>query len=98
MDSSSLQGELVLRKLIDAMRKKYIEERDNYRRYYEDKGYDVMFVHELCECSRKKRYSKLFPEINMSKLLKPRVIRGELIHLALENISNMKANIRGKKN
>ncbi|MEM2541072.1 MAG: hypothetical protein QW534_06655 [Candidatus Methanomethylicia archaeon] len=97
MDTLSLQGELVLRKLIDAMRKKYIDERDSYRKNYENEGYEVIFVHELCECSRKRRYSKLFPEISMSKLLKPNIIRGELIHLALENVSNMKANVRNEK-
>lgn len=97
MNDLPLQGELALRKLIDTMRRKYVEERDNYRRYYESKGYEVIFVHELCECSRKRRYSKLFPEIGISKLLKPHVIRGELIHLALEYVSGMKANVRSEK-
>jgi|YelNatPaOPRAMG01_1025707.scaffolds.fasta_scaffold05303_2 CRISPR-associated exonuclease Cas4 len=97
MNDLPLQGELVLRRLIDAMRKKYIDERNSYRRYYEDKGYEIVFVHELCECSRKMRYSKLFPEIGILKLFKPHVIRGELIHLALEGISNMKANVKSEK-
>jgi len=77
---------LLVRRLLSALRLKYKERREVYRREKESQGYKVVFVHELTQCSSRENMAKLFPELEMFHEMRPRFILGELIHMAIQNI------------
>jgi len=76
-----------IRKMFNAMKLKYRERKEAYRREKEASGYKVIFVHELVECGYKRVLREKFPEAEEAAELNPRFILGELIHLAIRNLT-----------
>jgi len=60
------------------------------RQEWESKGYTVLFAHEICSCPKKREFSVIFPELRDSISLKPSVMIGELIELAVKDILSLK--------
>jgi len=46
----------------------------------------VVFVHELCECSRKQKLRELYSELYYAQAYEPPIMLGELIHLGVETL------------
>jgi hypothetical protein len=61
-------SERCIEKLFIDMKQKYIEERERIREKFKREGKQVIFVHELCECSEKRRMRQRFPDIESRNL------------------------------
>jgi len=91
-------------KIFSDMRRKYLESREELREKYRRKGKILLFVHELCECSNKRKMRQRFPEIERAETYNPRFLVGELIEEALkkkfksegDNVYTKELNINGK--
>ena len=81
--------EKIVRKIVDQAKSKYILKRLELRQEWENKGYTVLFAHELCSCPKKREFSTLFPELRDAISLKPSVMIGELIELAIKTLMNL---------
>lgn len=66
------------------MRQKYVEERERQRRKLEKDGKKLFFVHELCECSEKRKMRLRFPEVEKATTYNPRFALGQLVEEALK--------------
>ncbi|RLA83713.1 MAG: hypothetical protein DRG31_05840 [Deltaproteobacteria bacterium] len=66
------------------MAKKYDEARARFEKNLPDDVDRVVWVHELCQCSEKKRFEIDFPELAETVRFKPAVMLGELVHIACE--------------
>jgi len=66
------------------MKQKYIEERERLREKFAKEGKKLVFVHELCECSEKRKMRLRFPEIERAITYNPRFALGQLIEEALK--------------
>jgi CRISPR-associated protein Cas4 len=67
------------------MRQKYIEERERLREKFAKEGKKLFFVHELCECSEKRKMRLRFPEIEKATTYNPRFALGQLVEDALKH-------------
>jgi CRISPR-associated protein Cas4 len=67
------------------MRQKYIEERERLREKFTSEGKNLFFVHELCECSEKRKMRLRFPEIERATTYNPRFALGQLVEEALKH-------------
>jgi CRISPR-associated exonuclease Cas4 len=76
-------SERCIEKLFLDMRQKYIEERERMREKFKREGKQVIFVHELCECSEKRKMRQRFPDIERAEIYNPRFAIGQLIEEAL---------------
>jgi CRISPR/Cas system-associated exonuclease Cas4 (RecB family) len=66
------------------MKQKYIEERERLREKFAKEGKKLIFVHELCECSEKRKMRLRFPEIEKAITYNPRFALGQLVEDALK--------------
>jgi CRISPR/Cas system-associated exonuclease Cas4 (RecB family) len=66
------------------MKQKYIEERERLREKFAKEGKKLFFVHELCECSEKRKMRLRFPEIEKATTYNPRFALGQLVEDALK--------------
>jgi CRISPR-associated protein Cas4 len=66
------------------MKQKYIEERERLREKFAKEGKKLLFVHELCECSEKRKMRLRFPEIERATTYNPRFALGQLVEEALK--------------
>jgi len=66
------------------MKQKYIEERERLREKFAKGGKRLIFVHELCECSEKRKMRLRFPEIEKAITYNPRFALGQLVEDALK--------------
>jgi len=66
------------------MRQKYIEERERLREKFENDRKKLFFVHELCECSEKRKMRLRFPEVEKATTYNPRFALGQLVEEALK--------------
>jgi CRISPR/Cas system-associated exonuclease Cas4 (RecB family) len=67
------------------MKQKYIEERERLREKFAKEGKRLFFVHELCECSEKRKMRLRFPEIERAITYNPRFALGQLVEDALKH-------------
>jgi CRISPR/Cas system-associated exonuclease Cas4 (RecB family) len=67
------------------MKQKYIEEREGLREKFAKEGKRLIFVHELCECSEKRKMRLRFPEIERATTYNPRFALGQLVEDALKH-------------
>jgi len=67
------------------MSEKYIKSRGKLRAKYRREGKVLLFVHELCECSHKRKMRQRFPEIERAETYNPRFVVGQLIEEALKH-------------
>jgi CRISPR-associated protein Cas4 len=67
------------------MKQKYIEERERLREKFAKEGKKLFFVHELCECSEKRKMRLRFPEIEKATTYNPRFALGQLVEDALKH-------------
>jgi CRISPR-associated protein Cas4 len=67
------------------MKQKYIEERERLREKFAKEGKKLLFVHELCECSEKRKMRLRFPEIEKATTYNPRFALGQLVEDALKH-------------
>jgi hypothetical protein len=65
------------------MKQKYIEERERLREKFAKEGKKLIFVHELCECSEKRKMRSRFPEIEKAITCNPRFALEQLVEEAL---------------
>lgn len=72
-------------KIFSDMSRKYIESREELRARYQDEGKILLFVHELCECTYKRKMRQRFPEIEKAETYNPRFAVGQLIEEALKS-------------
>jgi len=70
--------------LRNTMEKKYDQKRAEFEKNLPDDVDRVIWVHELCQCSEKKRFEADFPELAETVRFKPAVMLGELVHIAME--------------
>lgn len=66
--------------------KKYLDERESTKEVWKAKGKEVMFVHELCECTYKRKLRLKFPEVEKASFFNPRFLVGYLVELAVKNL------------
>ncbi|PUA34193.1 MAG: hypothetical protein B9J98_00960 [Candidatus Terraquivivens tikiterensis] len=66
------------------MAKKYILSREELRAKYREAGKNLLFVHEICECSEKREMRLRFPEVERAETYNARFLIGELIEEALK--------------
>jgi CRISPR-associated exonuclease Cas4 len=66
------------------MKQKYIEERERLKEKFAKEGKKLVFVHELCECSEKRKMRLRFPEIERAITFNPRFALGQLVEDALK--------------
>jgi len=66
------------------MSREYIESREESRAKYQKEGKTLLFVHELCECSHKRKMRQRFPDIGKAETYNPRFAVGQLIEEALK--------------
>jgi len=66
------------------MKQKYIDEREKLREKFAKEGKKLFFVHELCECSEKRKMRLRFPEIERAATYNPRFALGQLVEEALK--------------
>jgi len=91
-------------KIFSDMKRKYLESREELRAKHRRKGKILIFVHELCECSNKRKMRQRFPEIERAETYNPRFLVGELIEEALkkrfksegDHVYTKELNINGK--
>ena len=91
-------------KIFSDMKLKYLESREELREKYQRRGKILLFVHELCECSNKRKMRQRFSEIERAETYNPRFLVGELIEEALkkkfksegDNVYTKELNINGK--
>ena len=94
--------EKLIRTIADQAKAKYQLKRIEIKKEWENKGYEVYFAHELTQCSLKRRYETIFPELKENISFKPRVMIGEMVesavksYLKLEGSDNYKV-LEGKK-
>jgi CRISPR-associated exonuclease Cas4 len=67
------------------MKQKYIEERERLREKFAKEGKKLLFVHELCECSEKRKMRLRFPVIERAATYNPRFALGQLVEDALKH-------------
>lgn len=67
------------------MSRKYIESREELRAKYQKERKILLFVHELCECSHKRKMRQRFPEIERAQTYNPRFAIDQLIEEALKH-------------
>jgi CRISPR-associated exonuclease Cas4 len=67
------------------MKKKYIEERERLREKFAKEGKKLIFIHELCECSEKRKMRLRFPEVEKAITYNPRFALGQLVEDALKH-------------
>ena len=82
--------EKIIRKIADQAKSKYLLRRIELRQEWESKGYKVYFAHELCSCPKKRELAAAFPELRDTISLKPPVMIGEMIELAVKTLLNLK--------
>jgi len=79
---------LVTEKLIDQIfseiTEKYTVSREKLRAKYREAGKNLLFVHEICECSEKRKMRLRFPELERAEVYNARFVIGELIEEALK--------------
>jgi CRISPR-associated exonuclease Cas4 len=67
------------------MQRKYVDSREELRAKFEREGKKFFFVHELCECSFKRKMRLRFPEIERASTFNPRFALGQLVEEALKH-------------
>jgi CRISPR-associated exonuclease Cas4 len=67
------------------MKQKYIEERGRLKEKFAKEGKKLFFVHELCECSEKRKMRLRFPEIERAITYNPKFALGQLVEEALKH-------------
>ena len=82
MESASVKR---IDEIFSDMGRKYIESREELRVKYQKEGKIFLFVHELCECSYKRKMRQRFPEIERAETYNPRFAVGQLIEEALKS-------------
>lgn len=65
--------------------RKYFDEREKVRESWKAKGKEVVFVHELCECTYKRKLRLKLIEIEKASFFNPRFLVGYFIELAVKN-------------
>lgn len=68
--------------------RKYLDEREKIRESWKEKGKEVMFVHELCECTYKRKLRLKFPEVEKASFFNPRFLVGYFVELAVKILLN----------
>ncbi len=63
---------------------KYITAREKLRAKYKESGKHLLFVHEICECSNKRKMRLRFPELEKAETYNARFAIGQLIEEALK--------------
>jgi CRISPR-associated exonuclease Cas4 len=66
------------------MSRKYIKSREELRKRFQREGKILLFVHELCECSHKRKMRQRFSQIERAETYNPRFAVGQLIEEALK--------------
>jgi len=87
VDGAETLGERFIRELADHMMRKYHERHEELRKRLGGDVDELYFVHELCECRRKRLMRKLYPELELARLFEPQIMLGELVHVAVENLT-----------
>lgn len=77
-------SERVVDRIFSDIIRRYIDSREELRARYRAEGKTLLFVHELCECSRKREMRRRFPEIERAEAYNPRFAVGQLIEEALK--------------
>lgn len=67
------------------MAKKFIVAREELRAKYREAGKILLFVHEICECSEKRKMRLRFPELEKAETYNARFAVGQLIEEALKH-------------
>jgi len=87
LDEAETLGERFIRELADHMMRKYHERHEELRKRLGGDVDELYFVHELCECRRKRLMRKLYPELELARLFEPQIMLGELVHVAVESLT-----------
>jgi len=95
----------IIDQIFSDMAKKYILSREELRAKYKEDGKILLFVHEICECSEKRKMRLRFPELERAETYNARFVIGELIEEALKkrfknegnSIYTKELNIDGKQ-
>jgi CRISPR-associated exonuclease Cas4 len=74
-----------IEELFSDMRRKYIEDRERLREKLAKEGKKLLFIHELCECTEKRKMRLKFPDIERATAYNPRFALGELVEEALKH-------------
>jgi len=74
----------IIDQIFSDMAKKYILSREELRIKYREDGKILLFVHEICECSEKRKMRLRFPELERAETYNARFVIGELIEEALK--------------
>jgi CRISPR/Cas system-associated exonuclease Cas4 (RecB family) len=74
-----------IEELFSDMRRKYIEDRERLREKLAKEGKKLLFVHELCECTEKRKMRLRFPDIERATAYNPRFALGQLVEEALKH-------------
>ena len=72
-------------RLFRDMAEKYVKAREKLRAKCGKEGKALLFAHELCECSEKRRMRMRFPELERAETYNARFAVGELIEEALKH-------------
>ena len=80
-------GDLFIRSLADHIIVKYHKRHEKLREELSEGVDYVYFVHELCECAKKRGMRELYPELNTSHAYEPAIMLGELVHLGVESLT-----------
>ena len=81
-------GDLFIRSLADHIIVKYHKRHEKLREELSEGVDYVYFVHELCECAKKRGMRELYPELNTSHAYEPAIMLGELVHLGVESLTH----------
>jgi CRISPR-associated protein Cas4 len=74
-----------IEELFSDMRRRYIEDRERLREKLAKEGKKLLFVHELCECTEKRKMRLKFPDIERATAYNPRFALGQLVEEALKH-------------
>jgi CRISPR-associated exonuclease Cas4 len=74
-----------IEELFSDMRRRYIEDRERLRGKLAKEGKKLLFVHELCECTEKRKMRLRFPDIEKATAYNPRFALGQLVEEALKH-------------
>jgi len=80
----ALATEKLIDQIFSEMANKYIMSREKLRAKYREAGKNLLFVHEICECSEKRKMRLRFPELEKAETYNARFVIGELIEEALK--------------
>jgi len=80
----------MFRFLAEDMREKYIVEKQKWKEELVKRGFKRVYaVHELCECSMKRKLRREFPDLEIANIYNPRILLGEIVHRGMAAITSL---------